>query len=57
MYKEMCAPGITSVSVCRPANRVDQERARCEVILEKESLIPKFDSLSVASLSLPTQGI
>jgi hypothetical protein len=46
MYKEMCAPGIASVSACWPANRIDQERARCEVVLQKESLMPKFDSSS-----------
>ena len=44
MSKEMCPAGIASVSACWPANQVDQERARCEVILQKEALMPKFDS-------------
>ena len=46
MYKEMCSPGIASISACWPANQLEQERARCEVLLQTESLMPKFDSRS-----------
>lgn len=43
-YKEMCGPGIASISSCWPAGLMDQERARCEVVLQQELVMPKFDS-------------